>query len=654
MLDSRMDAMRLIEELLDAAIDITGADKGNVQLVDRGALRIVAQRGFSEAFLEFFDTVQEGFAACGEAMRLNTRVIVDDVATSPLFAGSAAREVLLACGVRAVQSTPIVDRSGMAIGMFSTHYHASRRPDRRELRLLDVLAQQAAAVLARAQAEEALAGKEYQFRKITENVASAITHCSADLRYRFVNEAYATLAGLPADRILDRPIAEVMGEDGLAAIRPYVDRVLAGERVEYEAEVPFSASGPRHLHCIYVPDSDGEGAVRGWFAAVNDVTEHRRVELALRAADQHKDEFLAMLAHELRNPLAPIRSGVEILHRSADPTTRMLTLNMIDRQVALLVRLVDDLLDVSRVSRGRIELRRERIALADVIEQAVDASSADLSVRRHSLVVTLPPTAVHVDADGARLCQVIGNLLNNAGKFMDAGGRIELGVSLERGQAVVRVRDYGIGIPAEHLSRVFDMFTQLDSSLERSVGGLGLGLTLVKHVVQLHGGTVEAHSDGVGCGSEFVVRLPGASAPALHVAGQMRSPGTAWPCRVLVVDDNDDGARTLAALLEVSGHQAHVVHDGITALDAAERIRPDYVFLDIGLPKLNGYDVCRRIRAEPWGKAMVLVAITGYGQADDVQRARAAGFDHHFAKPVDYARLHEVFVSAPMPDAAAS
>ncbi len=314
---------------------------------------------------------------------------------------------------------------------------------------------------------------------------------------------------------------------------------------------------------------------------------------------------------------------------------------MMERQIGQMVRLVDDLLDVSRISRGKIELRKGRVELASVVNQAVEAARPLLESRDHELTVTLPPQPMYLNTDPTRLAQVVGNLLNNACKFTERSGRIWLAVEREGEQVVIRVRDTGIGIAAGELTRIFEMFTQVDTSLERTQSGLGIGLTLVKNLVELHDGTVEAHSAGVGQGSEFVVRLPilvekPEPPPPEPTVGEP-TPTTAR--RILVVDDSRDSAESLAILLGLTGNKTHTAHDGLEAVEAAATFKPDVVLLDIGLPKMNGYEAARKIREQPWGKKMVLVALTGWGQDEDRQKAREAGFDGHMVKPVDRAAL---------------
>lgn len=376
-------------------------------------------------------------------------------------------------------------------------------------------------------------------------------------------------------------------------------------------------------------------------ALQTEIAERQRAEAALQEAGDRKSQFLAMLAHELRNPLAPIRNGVEILQHlhGGDLETKAVT-EMMQRQVGQMVRLVDDLLDVSRISRGRIELRKEPLELASIVHHAVEAIRPVCGGLEQELSVTLPPEPIYLHADPARLTQVIGNLLNNACKFTEKGGRIGLTVERAGSDALIRVQDTGIGIAAEQNPRIFEMFVQADTSLERLRDGLGLGLTLVKSLVEMHDGSIVARSAGIGQGSEFVVRVPVLSSVP---PPRPRQPSdaervTAIQRRILVVDDNRDSTDSLATLLKETGHEVYIAYDGLEAIECAKRVKPDVVLLDIGLPRLNGYEAARRIR-EQQGNGLTLVALTGWGQDEDRRRAREAGFDSHLVKPVDVAAL---------------
>jgi len=356
----------------------------------------------------------------------------------------------------------------------------------------------------------------------------------------------------------------------------------------------------------------------------------------IRESDLRKDEFLAMLAHELRNPLAPVRSGLDLLEASGSDAA---VVEPMRRQVEHLVRLVDDLLDVSRITQGMIDLQREVLDLRRIAGAAVETSRPVLDAHDHSLQVSLPDEPLTVEGDPVRLTQVLTNLLNNAARYTDDGGQISLSAAREGSDAVLRVRDTGAGISGEMLSRIFDLFVQADRSLDRAKGGLGIGLTLVRRLVEMHNGSVQAFSAGPGLGSEFVIRLP-MSEEALEPVQVNGNAGSAAvepvPCRILVVDDNIDAASTLGMLLRLDGHVTRLAHDGMAALEVAEQFAPDVVLLDIGLPKLDGYEVAKRLRAQPGGEDTVLIAISGYGQEEDRRRAHQAGFNRHLTKPVDF------------------
>jgi PAS domain S-box-containing protein len=363
---------------------------------------------------------------------------------------------------------------------------------------------------------------------------------------------------------------------------------------------------------------------------------------AMKEADRRKDEFLAMLAHELRNPLAPVRNAVQIMKRSipaASPESQWAQ-DVIERQVQLMSRLVDDLLDVSRIASGKIELRRERLALATAVSNAVEATRPMIERGRHEFSLSVPPDPLYVEADAARLTQIFSNLLTNAAKYTDPGGRIHVKIERDGDWASVHVCDNGIGIPANMLGMVFEMFVQVERAGDHSQGGLGIGLTLVKRLVELQGGRVEARSAGLGEGSEFVVSLPLATERAEPIGtatGSFPVPDL-QARRILVVDDNKDAADSLAYLLRSTGSEVRVAYDGLEAVGAAVAFHADVVLLDIGLPKLYGYDVARKIR-ESKGKDVLLIAITGWGQEEDRRRAKEAGFDHHFTKPVQFDAL---------------
>ncbi|MCE9604929.1 MAG: response regulator [Planctomycetia bacterium] len=369
---------------------------------------------------------------------------------------------------------------------------------------------------------------------------------------------------------------------------------------------------------------------------------------ALTLANERKDEFLATLAHELRNPLAPIRNSLQILRMSGSSGESSAHIyEMMDRQVDHMVRLVDDLLEISRITRGKIELRKERIELADLIRNAVETSKPLVDAAKHQLTVDLPPESLPLHVDGVRIAQVFANLINNAAKYTESGGRISITALRNGDEVAVSVIDNGVGIPSEMIPRVFDLFTQVDRHLGRAQGGLGIGLALVRQLIEMHGGSVEARSEGPRRGSEFVVRLPLASAPgdgSTEVVGESRSEVTA-PRRVLVVDDNRDSAVTMAMLLGLMGAETNVAYDGRSALEVLDLFRPAVVLLDIGMEGMDGCEVARRIRQRTEYQDLILVAVTGWGQPEDRRRTQAAGFNHHLVKPVNADALRALMIS---------
>ena len=385
-----------------------------------------------------------------------------------------------------------------------------------------------------------------------------------------------------------------------------------------------------------------------------DVTIRRQAEEALKEVNQRKDEFLAMLAHELRNPLAPIRNAAQLLSAHGGKPEIEWARAVIERQTKHLVRLVDDLLDVSRMVRGQITLQREPAALADIVQTAVETSRPLIRRRKHHFGMQLPEGNVIIEGDLTRLAQVISNLLNNAAKYTDDGGHIRLDAAIEGPMVSISVRDTGLGVAPNLLPHVFDLFTQADRTLDRAEGGLGIGLTLVKRLVELHGGNVEARSEGLGRGAEFIVRLPVLAMESSVAAHARKSPDTRVApeersLRILIVDDNVDAADSIAMLLSMEGHQTRTVNTARAALLAAPEFKPEVVLLDIGLPEMDGYEVARRLRAQNGAHLMRLVAVTGYGQPADRRRARAAGFDEHMVKPVEPALLQAFLRAVPAP-----
>ena len=364
----------------------------------------------------------------------------------------------------------------------------------------------------------------------------------------------------------------------------------------------------------------------------------------LSIADRRKDEFLATLAHELRNPLAPMRNVLELMRlKETDDPFMHWSREMIERHLSQMTHLVDDLMESARISQGRLELRKQRLNLADLIQHAIESSHALMKESRHAFTVYKPDLPIFIDADSTRIIQIISNLLTNAAKYTPEDGTISLRVFQDGDEAVLSVIDSGIGIPSEQLSNIFTMFSQLTPALERSQGGLGIGLALVHGLVTLHGGTIVAHSEGDGKGSEFIVRLPlskSSEAVVSIVDDSLAVDLTSK--RILVIDDNIDAAESLAILLEITGHISRTAHDGMTGIELAAEFEPEIILLDIGLPDINGYEVARRIRQYAWGKNIVLIAATGWGQVKDKELAKDAGFDEHLTKPIDFQQLNSI------------
>ena len=486
--------------------------------------------------------------------------------------------------------------------------------------------------------DQALKVAQEQLHVITDSMSALVTRCTPDLKYAWVSKPYADWLQRSRDEIVGARIAEIIGPAAFSTLLPYYQSALKGETVRLELEIDFRTIGPRWVNAVYTPTFGPDGKPSGWVGVVIDIDEQKRSEEALRVTDRRKDTFLAVLAHELRNPLAPMRNALAILKRSdANSTLNEQARTTIERQLSHMVRLVDDLLDLSRINSDKLELQRQPVALAEVISQAVETVRPMISEAGHELAIDLPQELMQLDADTVRLSQAFSNLLNNACKYTNPGGRISLTATRKNGDVVVAIRDNGVGIPADLSPKIFDMFTQANQGYERKHGGLGIGLALVKRLVEMHDGKVTAGANPVGQGSEFRVTLPllagakGVEAPTYTSTVS----STEAPLRVLVVDDNKDSAESLSLLLQLLGNSVSSAYDGEQALEMANELKPDVVLLDIGLPTLSGYEVAKRIRLEPWGDTATLIAITGWGQAEDKALSRDAGFDHHLVKPVD-------------------
>lgn len=492
-------------------------------------------------------------------------------------------------------------------------------------------------VSARRRIDDALRESEERFRVLVEAMAQAVWEADADGRMTSYSPSWCALTGQQSGHWRDDGwLDAVHPDDREATARRWREGIEGRAPFEIEYRI-VAADGTVQWSADHAaPLFGADGIVRKWVGMNIDITERRGVEEALREADRRKDEFLAILAHELRNPLAPLRTGIEIMRMgNVDPERIERVRAMMARQIDHVVALVDDLMDVSRISSGRIVLERRPVELATVVHGALEACDPIIRQKRHEVSVTLPAEAVWVDGDRHRLTQAIGNLLTNAAKYTEPHGHIFVTLERREHEAVVCVKDTGVGIPPAMLEKVFELFAQVDSAIDRRQGGLGIGLTIVRQLVELHGGSVEARSEGPGRGSEFIVRLPLTKTPQDERDKPRMAAAAVTPRRILVVDDNADAAQAMATMLELLGHRVDVAFDGDQALRVAERVRPEVILMDLGMPNMNGYVAARRIRETGWGGDVLLVAVTGWGQQADRTASEQAGFDHHLVKPVE-------------------
>lgn len=695
------DIQQLYQEIMAAAVILMRADAGSVQILDHETeeLVLLAKQGLDDNITDHFHRVSaKADTPSGMALAASGRVFIDfDVPEAPDPDGAARMHV--EAGYRSAQATPLVARSGKLIGMVTTYWRERRREGERELRFLDLLVRQAADLIEQRQADEAL----------RESRARLALELADARRLQQISSQLVTKDNIDAlyEQILDVALALMMSPMGsIQVYQPEKNQLqlLAAKDLDsasatFLKQIPADSSSMALAKAerIVVPDIEAGGSMAGkesldsyrlagvrasqstplisrgghavgmlsthWREAhepgerelrlldvlarqAADLIERKQAEEALRESDRKKDEFLATLAHELRNPLAPIRNGLEIARIESPADSRLRrTVEMMDRQLSQLVHLVDDLLDVARISSGKVELRRQRVDMRKVLASSIESCQPLLDGHQHELVVDMAQDEMPVDGDFDRLSQVFSNLLSNAAKYTRPGGRIRISLAREENHAIIQVRDTGIGISAEDLPRVFDLFSQVRSHQPLAAGGLGIGLSLIRNLVQLHGGTVTAESHGPNAGSTFTVRLPlcigevaSASPPAVSQA--VSAPDGFR--RILVVDDNVDAGVVLAMLLEMDGHKVDVVHSGRDAIEKAGGRLPDIIFLDLGMPGMDGIETARHLRALPEGNKILLVALTGWGQEKDRQRTREAGFDAHLVKPVDSAGLAEV------------
>jgi signal transduction histidine kinase len=693
---------------------------------EHGVLRMAAHQGFAAAYLEHFAEVPiHAETACARAVARGERVVLDDIREDPRY--QAHLEVSEAAGFLAVQATPLISRDGRALGVLSTHFRQPGRPSDRELRMLDLYARHAADHVDMLRTQHELREAAERERKLLNQARArtqqlqSLTEASGAIaalstvedvlrataeRAREIIPAHQAQVSFVGSRSIPEALQAASYSERYAewqAAEPppigngfdllvlRTNRPLRLTQTELEAHsawpgacaepalrpalrgwlgVPLIGRDGRNLGLIQLSDrhagefSDSDEAMLVQLAQLAaGALENARLYEALRAADRRKDEFLAMLSHELRNPLAPLLTALDLIgdeHNCAE--VRREALNVTRRQILHVSRLVDDLLEMSRITTGKIRLRRAPSPVDgnELVERAVERLRPLIDQKRQALEVMLAPAPVWLDVDPGRIEQVLGNLLDNASKYTPAGGGIWVSVVADPDHVAFSIRDDGAGIDAELRPQIFDLFTQADKSLDRSAGGLGIGLALAKQIVELSGGTIDGESEGCGFGSEFTVRLPLAPGhgfiieedddderDAAVTAPEPDDPGSIL--RILVVDDGHDAAQMLSMLLRSWSHEVCVAHDGHAAIEQARAFRPQVILLDIGLPLMDGYEVARRIRADLQLQDVRLIALTGYGQAADRQRSQAAGFDLHLVKPVDTAKLAELLRPGPDP-----
>ncbi|MDI1448888.1 ATP-binding protein [Polyangium sp. 6x1] len=594
---------------------------------------------------------------CGTVAATRKPLIAFDLQRSNLCSGTELKK----SGVQSYAGYPLMSH-GRLLGTLA--FASTKRPRLRadELQLMQLLSDQVAAVLERNRLVRSLRRSEEATQRhlaLLQNVYSTapvgLCFLDRDLRYVHVNETLARITGRPVSEHLGRTLGDFIPD--ATPFKELCQRVLESGQAVTNCELRHARpEGDRHWLVSVHPVRDEASTMLGINVVVQEVTDRKRAEQALREseqalreADRRKDEFLVMLAHELRNPLAPIRTAIQVLDITGSEAPHAVrTREMIQRQVAHMARMIDDLLDVSRVAHGKIELRKEPCNLARIVRQVADDYGPAFHGNGIELLVSLPDEPIWALGDPTRLAQVIGNLLHNALKFTDAGGQVLacLVTDPATNSATIVVQDSGIGMEPSMIPRVFETFSQADSSLDRKRGGLGLGLSLVRSLITLHGGSVEAHSEGPGRGSTFHVHLPLSSAPpgfmGQSVPARLVAPPREEALRVLVVEDNRDTADILKELLVLLGYRAEVAYTGPSGLDAGRRLAPDVVLCDLGLPGMDGYALARALRADPATARAYLIAQTGYGHAEDRRRAREAGFDLHMTKPIDPTELERV------------
>jgi PAS domain S-box-containing protein len=675
---AELDVERAVQKVTDTATDLIGAAFGaffyNARNEFCEAYRLYTLSGASRAAFEHF-SMPRNTAVFGPTFRGESVVRSDDITQDPRYGHNAPHHGMPQghLSVRSYLAVPVISRLGEVLGgLLFGHPNAGVFSERTERLAVSIAAHAAIAIdnarlyeaaqrqiAERTRIETALRESERRLNAVLDNATVAVLLMDCDRSCSYMNAAAERLTGYSLEQTQGRRLHELIhhsrpdGSPYPVEDCPIDQHVLQNEQQQGE-EVFVHRDGSFYpVAFTSSPIRDEHARVIGTIVEVRDIRAEREAAEQLREADRRKDEFLAVLAHELRNPLAPLRNGLEILRPmiAGNPIMGRVT-DMMGRQVTHLVRLVDDLLDLNRITRGRLELRREPVLLREAVNAAVEASRSLIDAHEHELIVHLADDQLTVDGDVHRLAQVISNLLSNSAKYTPDGGRITLTLERRDDNAVMSVTDTGIGIPPGSLAGIFEMFSQVHSGRDRSEGGLGIGLALVRSLVQMHGGTVTAHSDGLGTGSRFTIRLPalvrldsrelipsavGASAKTVSVVRR----------RVLIADDNEDAASSLTLWLQQEGHEVCTANDGHQAVVLAESFRPEVILMDLGMPRLDGLEASRKIRSQPWGKAIRIIALTGWGREQDRVRTQHAGIDLHWVKPVDPHALSSILAVEP-------
>lgn len=630
----------ILGEILNSAIDIAGADYGDIQLLDStsSGLRIVAHRGFPQWWLEYWSSGRGGQGSGGQSLSRGKRVIVEDVAKSSIFTGKALK-IQLKAGVRAVQSTPIVSRSGKTLGIFSTQYKKASRFDKGTLRLLDLLARQAGDIIEHAQAKAAQRTSEERLRRVFETETIAVLFWDNTGTLIEANDTFLRMTGYTQAEVQRRELTwrRLTPPEWIESSQRQLQKLAAtGHIGPYDKEYFLKGGSRRWM--MFVGRDLGDGTCVEFCV---DITARKRMEEESQREGRRKDEFLSLLSHELRNPLTAISFATQLLRSDVTGQKRASLEETIARQVGLLRRLVDDLLDLARITHGQISLKRESINLVDFLQRVVTGSRSLFISRGQEFILQLPSEQVSFLADGVRLEQVVMNLLINASKYTAQGGRIELSGAREGADVVIRCKDNGDGIPIEMQVAIFESFTRGPmTNGSHGDASLGIGLALVKQLTELHGGTVSVESAGSGMGSEFVVRLPLVRPPISSdpKCTPLAAPPSAGSLSILMVEDNPDVAHTMQIALEQFGHKVTSFGDGFSALSGLLDLKPDAALIDIGLPAMDGYELVAKLRKIRNLRHTLFIAVSGFKKRAERGKSREP-FDHYLVKPVNLSEL---------------